>query len=94
MIHAYLHSGGRAGTGKTTVLERRFATIARGTTDGGRALFLPNESLTRAVISHLKKIFPPEEHGNLENVVVDVETWVRRLHRGIPDESKGHSSVQ
>ncbi len=38
-----------------------------------------NESLTRAVISHLKKIFPVEEHGNLENVVVDVETWVRKL---------------
>ena len=81
---------GVAGTGKTTVLERRFAHYCE-RNNGWRegALFLThNESLTRAVISHLKKIFPVEEHENLENVVIDVESWVRRLYEEIPDDSK------
>ena len=71
---------GVAGTGKTTILELRFVRYLESMGWDVPVLFLThNSNLAGEVRSRLKAHFPEDNHERLDELVIDTESWFRKM---------------
>lgn len=71
---------GVAGTGKTTILERRFIRYIEGGGSFATSVFLTHsKALAKSVKTGIKKYFSENESAEIDACIMDLETWCKKI---------------